>query len=196
MTSIDLSLININEDIDYTESFLNCNSLKELNIFNINTTKSKNTFNFLENVSLEGCLYHSHDYVNSGQSITNKLCSKYIGFHKCGPCKNYNSYEYCTMNIEGKNIDFYYLDFELELPINERQCYWSKDFENAAGYTFVNNKNKNEISYYIDYCDNYCDECSENGFGCIKCKSNIYPIDTEYYDFLNNIIFFAIIEII
>ena len=70
MTSIDLSLININEDIDYTESFLNCNSLKELNIFNINTTKSKNTFNFLENVSLEGCLYHSHDYVNLGKSIT------------------------------------------------------------------------------------------------------------------------------
>ena len=96
-----------------------------------------------------------------------------------------------------KNIDFYYLDFELELSINERQCYWSKNFENIAGYIFINNKNKNETSYYINYCDN-CDECSENGFGCIKCKSNIYPIDTEYYDFLKilNHIFFVIIEII
>ncbi len=188
LTSLDLSHINIiNGNINFTKCFLNCNSLKELNIFNINTKESKNTFNFLENVSLEGCLYHSHDYVNSGQSITNKMCSKYIGFHKCGPCKNYNSNEYCIMNIEGKNIDFYYLDFELELPINERQCYWSKNFENAAGYTFVNNKNKNEMSYYINYCDNYCDECSENGFGCTKCKNNIYPIDTEYNAFLNNI---------
>ena len=109
-----------------------------------------------------------------------------MGFHKCGPCNNNNENEYCTLNIDGENFNFYYLDFQIDLPISERECYWSKNYENILGYMFVNNTNKNELSYYINYCEHFCDICSENKLGCLKCKNNLYPIDTEYNEYLNN----------
>jgi hypothetical protein len=187
LSSLDLSFIYADGNINLNQCFSNCTSLKEINIINLKTTESQNTYNFLENVSLERCLYHSNDNVNNGNSLTNKYCQQYIGYHKCGPCLNENSNEYCTMNINGDNFNFYYLIFEKELPISERQCYWSKDYANFLGYTLIYNDNNDGINYYANYCDYFCDECSENQYGCIKCKNNLYPIDTEYNDYSNNI---------
>ena len=178
ITSLDLRFINATGNISLNHTFSNCISLKELNIFNLNTNESQNTFNFLEDVSLDGCLYYSYDNTHPESYITNKYCQKYIGYHKCGPCINHNSDEYCSMDINGNIVPFHYIYTELEFQISERQCYWSKDFENVAGYTFINNENKNKISYYINYCDHYCDECSENRYGCTQCKNRLYPINT------------------
>ena len=155
LISLDLSFINSNGNINLNECFSNCNSLKEINIFNLNTNNAENTINFFENVALDGCLYYNYDNIHFGDSITNIFCQNYIGYQKCGPCLNDNSEEYCSMDINGNIVYFHYIDTEVELPISERQCYWSKNFENVAGYTFENNTNKNEISYYINYCDNY-----------------------------------------
>ena len=187
LTSLNLSHFYTDTNVNLNQCFHNCNSLKELNIWNMDTSKSNLTYYFLFGVPLDGCLYHSYDNNNSGDSITNKICSKYIGFHKCGPCMNINQGEYCTMNIDGQNFNFYYLDYELSLPISKRKCYWSYNFENAVGLMFVDNSNRNKISYYIDYCDNFCDECSENRYGCLKCKNNLYPIDTEFNEYKNKI---------
>ncbi len=187
ITSLDLRFINVNGSISLNHTFSNCISLKELNIFNLNTKESQNTFNFLEDVTLDGCLYYSYDNTHPESSITNKYCQKYIGYHKCGPCINDNLEQYCSMDISGNIVPFHYIYTELEFPISERQCYWSKDFENVAGYTFINNENKSIISYYINYCDHYCDECSENRYGCTQCKNGLYPINIEYNDFLNDI---------
>ena len=188
LTSLDLSQIYISESVNLNECFYNCPSLKEINIWNLKTSQSILTYNFLgDSSSLEGGLYHSHDEQNIGVSLTNKKGSKYIGFHKCGPCINTNENEYCTMNTNGENLDFYYVDYESNLPISERQCYWSKNYENVGGFTFLNNTIKGEISYYIDYCDHFCNECSENRKGCTQCNNHLYPIDTEYNDYLNGI---------
>ena len=187
LTSINLSNFYINENINLNNLFENCYSLKELNIFNLNAKQSISTNNFLKGAnSLEYCLYHSYDNIHLGNSLTTTSCSKKIGFHKCGPCLNTNNNEYCTMNINGKIIKFYYLDFELNLPINERQCYFSLNFENINGYKFENNSDKNTISYYINYCNNYCEICSEDRNGCTKCKNNLYPINIDYNYYINN----------
>ena len=186
LTSLNLSHIYTDKNVNLNQCFYNCNSLKELDIWNMDTSKSNLTYNFLFGAPLDGCLYHSYDKINLGNSITNIKCSKYIGFHKCGPCINNNEDKYCTMNIDGENFNFYYIEYELNLPAAERKCYWSYNYQNAIGLMFVRN-NKNKINYYIDYCDNFCDECSENRNGCLKCKNNLYPIDTELNDFKNNI---------
>ena len=187
LTSLDLSQIYISQSVNLNECFFNCPALKEINIWNLDISQSILTYNFLSGSYLEGVLYHSYDSRNEENYITIKRGSHYVGFHKCGPCINENENEYCTMNIEGENLDFYYIDYESNLPISERQCYWAKNYENVAGFTFMNNSYKGEISYYIDYCDNFCDECSENRKGCTKCKNHLYPIDIEYNDYLNGI---------
>ena len=187
LISLNLSHIYVDTNINLNHSIYNCHSLKELNIWNIDISKSDLTHKFLYNVTLDGCLYHSYDNVNSGDSITNKKCSKYIGFQKCGPCINNNEEEFCSMNIDGENFNFYYLDYELNLPVEERKCYWSYNYENAIGLLFVDNSNNNQISYYVDYCDHFCDECSENRFGCIKCKNNLYPTEIELNEYKSNI---------
>ena len=188
LNSIDIRHFYIDKDVNLINLFSNCYSLKEIDIFNIETSKSTSTFNFLNNVySLEGCLYYSYDNIHSLNSLTIKSCSEYMGFHKCGPCiNNDNSNEYCTININGNSLNFYYIEYELNLPILERQCYWSRNSGIVAGYTFINNTDKNKISYYSDYCSYYCEICSENKFGCTKCKNNLYPIDIEYNDYINN----------
>ena len=189
LTSINLSNIYINdENANLTNLFFNCISLKEVFLFNLNSKQSISTINYFGNVnSLEGCLFYTYDNIHLGNSITIKECSKYMGFQKCGNCINSNYNEYCTLNFNGKHFNFYYLDFEINLPNSEKQCYWSENFENVNGYTFMNNSNKNKISYYVDYCDNYCEKCSEDRLGCTQCKNNLFPIDIEYNDYINNI---------
>ena len=185
LTSLNLSNFYIYKNVDLNQTFVNCNSLKEINIWNMKTAESSSTYKFLYGAPLEGCLYYSNDIINLGDSTTNRKCSKYIGFHKCGPCLNSNNDEYCIMNIDGENFNFYYLEYELDLPVSERQCYWSHNYENAVGFMFLDNSNKNRISYYIDYCEHFCDECSDDRYGCVKCKNNLYPIDIEYNDYIN-----------
>ena len=181
LTSINLNNFYSNDNIILNELFLNCNSLKNLYTFNLNLEQLNYTNNFLQDAnSLENCLYYSND-----NNII-KSCSTKIGFHKCGSCLNANNEEYCTMNIDGNFVNFYYIDFEKDLPIYERQCYYSLDFENVNGYRFENNTKKNSISYYINYCNNYCDICSEDRIGCKKCKDNLYPINVDYNDYINN----------
>ena len=187
LTSLNLNQFYINNNVNLNYCFSNCASLKELSIWNIKTKEinSDSVYNILNGDSLERCLYHSYDNINIGDSITNKICSQYIGYHKCGPCLNTNDNEYCIMNIDGENFQFYYLDTEADLPIMERQCFWSQKYQNIGRYTFLNNTKKNRISYFIDYCDNFCEICSDNRYGCLQCKNNLYPIDIEYNEYRN-----------
>ena len=187
LTSLNLNQFYINNNVNLNYSFSNCASLKELFIWNIKTNviDSNFLFNILNGDSLERCLYHSYDNINIGDSITNKICSQYIGYHKCGPCINTNDNEYCIMNVDGVNLQFYYLDVEVNLPIEDRQCFWSKNYQNVACYMFLNNTKKNRISYFIDYCDNFCEICSDNRYGCLQCKNNLYPIDIEFNEYRN-----------
>jgi len=181
ITSIDLGHIYINDDVILDNLFFNCPSLKEINIFNIDTTKSSSTNNFLNNDNLEKCSYFNLDNIHSDKSLVFKACSQSIFFHKCGPCINTNNLdEYCTININNINLNFYYFKSELNLPISERQCLWTNNYENFEKYVFINNSKINSNSYFDTYCENYCEICSDNEYGCTKCKNNLYPIDIEY----------------
>ena len=187
--SIDISHIYINNDVILDNLFFNCLSLKEINIFNIDTIKSSSTNNFLNNDNLEKCTYYNLDNIHSNKSSVFKACSQSIFFHKCGPCINTESLDkYCTININNMNLNFYYEKYELNLPISDRKCLWTNNYENFGKYIFINNSISNSNSYFDfnNYCDDYCEICSDNGFGCTKCKNNLYPIDTEYNKFINN----------
>ena len=191
ITSIDIGHIYINNDAILDSLFFNCHSLKEINISNIDTTKSSSTNNFLNNENLEKCLYYNLDNIHSDISSVFKACSQSIFFHKCDPCINtYNLDEYCTINVNNTNLNFYYFKSELNLPISERKCLWTNNYDNYGKYVFINNSIINSKSFFDIYCDYYCEICSDNEYGCTKCKNNLYPIDTEYNKFINNEISF------
>ena len=187
ITSIDISHIYINNDVILDSLFFNCPSLKEININNIDTTKSSSTNNFLNNDNLEKCSYYNLDNIHSDKSSVFKACSQSIFFHKCGPCINTDNLdEYCTINTNNTNLNFYYFKYELNLPFSGRQCLWTNNYENFGKYTFINNSIIHSKSFFDIYCDIYCEICSDNEYGCTKCKNNLYPIDTEYNKFINN----------
>jgi len=187
ITSIDIGHIYINNDAILDSLFFNCHSLKEINISNIDTTKSSSTNNFLNNDNLEKCSYYNLDNIHSDISSVFKACSQSIFFHKCDPCINtYNLDEYCTINVNNTNLNFYYFKSELNLPISERKCLWTNNCENFGKYVFINNSIIHSKSFFDIYCDYYCEICSDNEYGCTKCKNNLYPVDTEYNKFINN----------
>jgi len=188
ISSIDISHIYINNDVILDNLFFNCPSLKEFNIFNIDTKKSSSTNNFLNNDNLEKCSYYNLDNIHSNKSSVFKACSQSIFFHKCGSCINTDNLdEYCTININNKNFNLYYIKYELNLPISGKKCLWTNNYENFGKYVFINNSISNSSSYFDFnfYCDNYCEICSDNEYGCTKCKSNLFPVDTEYTKYTN-----------
>ena len=80
--------------------FLNCTSIKILNLLTININFN---IELLPNVNnLEGCLFHEYksDMIK---------CSKYMGFFYCGECNNNNKNEYCSKEILGQNYNFFFL---------------------------------------------------------------------------------------
>ena len=187
INSIDISHIYINNNAILDSLFFNCPSLKEINISNIDTTKSSSTNNFLKNDYLESCSYYNLDNIHLNKSSVFKACSKFIFLHKCGPCINTDNLdEYCTININSTYFNFYFLKTELNLSISEKQCLWSNNYENFGKYMFINNSITNEKSYFTDYCNYYCEICSDNKYGCKKCKNNVFPVDTEYAKYINN----------
>ena len=150
--------------------FKNCNSLKNIDLFYSNTDY---IYKFLKDLSdLEGCLFNIFD---------NKIkkCSKYMGFYYCGECKNINTDEYCIKEIEGNNYTFYYLYEQFNLLYNERNCFWSDNYDNFGNYYFVKNSGIG-ISYYIKNtfknCDISCMECENKNNQCKKCNINYYEI--------------------
>ena len=181
ISSIDISHIYINNDVILDNLFFNCPSLKEINISNIDTTKSSSAYNFLNNDNLEKCSYYNLDNIHLNKSLVFKECSQSIFFHKCGPCINTDNLdEYCTINVNNMNRNFYYFKSELNLSISERQCLWTNNYEYFGKYVFINNSIINSNSYFDIYCDYYCEICSDNEYGCTKCKNNFFPLDTEY----------------
>ena len=147
------------------------NNLKELNLFDMNMKLTDINLNNLN--SLEECLYFEY-YKNI------KKCSKYMGFHFCGDCINDNINNYCTKIIGGIRFNFYYLEHQLNISIESRECYWSNNFTNFLSYKFIYNKNLNQSYYtYIYYsCEKY-----SNGTYCIQCNNNngFYKIENEVY---------------
>ena len=157
--------------------FKNCYSLKNVDLFyfNINNNYTYELIKDLNN--LEGCLFNIFN-----NEI--KKCSKYMGFYYCGECKNINTDEYCIKEIEGINYTFYYLFGHFDLIYNERNCYWSANYESFDKYTFVNNSGSG-YSYYVNYCENFCEICSKDYQSCTKCKNNFYPINTDFNDYIS-----------
>jgi len=187
INSIDISHIHINNNAILDNLFFNCFSLKEINLFNIDTTKSNSTFNFINNDYLEKCLYYNLDHIHLNKSSVFKACSKSIFLHKCGSCINTDNLdEYCTIIVNNKNLNFYYFKSELNLSITEKQCLWTNNYENFGNYAFINNSIINSYSYFEIYCNYYCEICSDNEYGCLKCKNHFYPENTEYIKYTNN----------
>ena len=124
--------------------------------------------------SLEKCLYYEY-YINI------KKCSKYIGFHYCGYCINENTEYYCSKIIENEIFNFYYLENQLNLPYNKRECYWSYNCSNIDDiYYFLNNE-KDKISFYKKIIKGSCEIYSEDGNYCIKCNNykGYYKIENQ-----------------
>ena len=161
----------INLNTIYINIFPKTNSLRHLNLFDMDMNLS---FIDLTNLnSLEECLYYEQ-YSNT------KKCKKYIGFHNCGECLNDNKEYYCIKNIEGINYTFYYLEEQINLSVENRECFWSENYNNFLIYKFKKN-GENEISYYsynYDSCEKYI-----NGTQCIKCNNEkgFYKIENEEY---------------
>ena len=120
--------------------FTNCNFLKNIDLFNSNTSYNYSNELINDLTDLEGCLFNKFD-----KNI--KKCSKYMGFHYCGECKNINKDEYCLKEIEGNDYTFYNLFEQFNLLYNERNCFWSDNYNNFYNYTFVKNTG-NGISFY------------------------------------------------
>ena len=144
------------------------NNIRELNLFGLNMNLNYINLNNLN--SLEECLYFKY-YSNI------KKCSKYIGFHYCGNCINLNIENYCTKIIDGEEFNFYYLEHQLNIPIEERECYWSNNFTNFLSYKFISD-NKSYYTYNYEFCEKYLNETH-----CIKCNNNngFYKIENEDY---------------
>ena len=144
------------------------NNIRELNLFDLNMNLNYINLNNLN--SLEECLYFKY-YSNI------KKCSKYIGFHYCGNCINLNIENYCTKIIDGEEFNFYYLEHQLNIPIEERECYWSNNFTNFLSYKFISD-NKSYYTYNYEFCEKYL-----NNIQCIKCNNNngFYKIENEDY---------------
>ena len=169
--------IKVRYPVGVKDIFKNCFSLKNIDLFFLNISYD-NTDDLFNLTNLDGCLFNKYD-----SKI--KKCSKYMGFHHCGSCKNENTELFCEKEIQGKNYTFYYLSEELDLTYNERKCFWSDNYNDFNEYKFIRNP-ENEVSYYQLFCKDICEICSKDNLGCIKCKNNLYPIDTEYNDFVNN----------
>ena len=202
LTSIDLSGIPFNGINNITYIFSNCNNLESINlkgslnldfdqvnnIFSeINSLKILNLFDMNMNLSfidlsnlndLEECLYFEQ-YSNT------KKCKKYMGFHYCGECINDNKEYYCSKIIEGEFYDFYYLEDQKNIIVNNRECYWSKNFSNFLIYKFKKN-GENEISYY-SYNDEICVKYISQ-MKCIQCNNNngFYKIENDEYNCSNS----------
>ena len=151
------------------EIFPRINSLRRLNLFDLDLNL---TLIDLENLkSLEECLYYEYN-----NNI--KKCSKYIGFHYCGNCINNNTEYYCSKLIDGNIYNFFYLEEQLSIPLEKKECYWSENYNNFLSYKFVNN-GEGEISYYTyiyDSCELYLTGTTE----CLKCNNY-----NEYYKIEN-----------
>ena len=148
--SIDISHIYINNNAILDSLFLNCFSLREINLFNIDTTKSFSTFNFLNNDYLKNCSYYNLDNIHFNKSSVFKACSQSIFFHKCGPCINSDNLdEYCIININNIYLNFYFFESELNLSISEKQCLWTKNYKNFGKYVFINNSMINFLYLHI-----------------------------------------------
>ena len=177
-----LNIMPISESICYTynnipicfnnikiEIFPRINSLRRLNLFDLDLNL---TLIDLENLqSLEECLYYEYN-----NNI--KKCSKYIGFHYCGNCINNNTEYYCSKLIDGNIYNFFYLEEQLSIPLEKKECYWSENYNNFLSYKFVNN-GEGEISYYTyiyDSCELYLTGTTE----CLKCNNY-----NEYYKIEN-----------
>ena len=169
--------INVIVETKVDDMFKNCSSIKELHLLNININYNNELIKNINN--LEGCLFN--EYKSDMRQYT-----KYMGFYYCGECNNINTNEYCSKNIQGKNYNFYYLYGQSDLSFEKRQCFWSNNNSNFREYEFVNNLEDN-INYYKYFCENICEICSKDKLGCIKCKSNFYPIDTDYNNYINKI---------
>jgi hypothetical protein len=107
-----------------------------------------------------------------------------MGFYYCGYCYNLNTDDYCIKEIEGENYTFYYLFSDFDLSYDKRKCFWSNN-SSFNEYKFIVDKNKN-MNYYMLLCEDFCEICSEDKLGCIKCKNNFYPIDIDYNDYINH----------
>ena len=156
--------------------FQNC-SIEELNLLNININYNNELTQNINNI--EGCLFNEY-------KSDMKQCQKYMGFYYCGECNNINTNEYCSKNIQGKNYNFYYFNGQSELSYEKRQCFWSNNNSNFKEYEFFNNIEDN-INYYKYLYDNICEIFSKDKLGCTKCKSNFYPIDIDYNNYINKI---------
>ena len=156
--------------------FLNCTSIKILNLLTININFNTE---LLPNISiLEGCLFHEY---NSDMI----KCSKYMGFFYCGECSNNNKNEYCSKKILGENYNFFFFG-QTRLSDEKKQCFWSNNYSNFEEYEFINNIN--DKNYYYDYfCHRWCETCSKDKSGCIKCKNNFYPVNNDYNNYLNKL---------
>ena len=151
------------------EIFPKINSLKIVDLFDMNVNLS---YIELENLnSLEECLYFEQ-YNNI------KKCKKYIGFHLCGKCLNENIDYYCTKLIEGEYYNFYYLEHQKNLAIENRECYWSNNFNNFLTYRFLNN-GEEDISYYT-YNNEYCESFFYETGDCLRCNNH-----NKYYKIEN-----------
>ena len=147
--------------------------LKKLDFFDMNFNF---TYEQLYNYEfLEECLFYEYN-----SNI--KKCKKYIGFHYCGKCINQNIEYYCTKKIENQNLNFYYLENQLNISVNERECYWSENFNEIGNYIFENN-GEGEINYYKKMIEGYCEVFSEDKNGCIKCNNSkgFYKIENQEY---------------
>lgn len=135
----DLNCINPSSTNSYLNSWFSNSYISKINFFNFKINCPSNLFMRLN--TLSECLYYEYD-------SNTKKCSNYIGFHKCSGCNNDNTEEICTKTIEGTDYNFYYLDEQFNLPYNERECYWSYNFNKINNsLRFINNGN-NSISYY------------------------------------------------
>ena len=151
--------------------FESCISIKEINFLNINIHYNSNGFPF--NNSLNGCLYFEY------QSNIEK-CQNYMGFYHCGDCINGDNEYYCSKKIQEEILNFYYFDNNQNKSL--RSCFWSNNYTDFIGYHFI--KRDGEIGYFINtynYCEDYCEICSENRKYCIKCnyEKGVFKIESE-----------------
>ena len=173
----DLNCINPSSTNSYLNSWFSNSYISKINFFNFKINCPSNLFMRLN--TLSECLYYEYD-------SNTKKCSNYIGFHKCSGCNNDNTEEICTKTIEGTDYNFYYLDEQFNLPYNERECYWSYNFNKINNsLRFINNGN-NSISYYSFKCKDYCKKCSLEK-GCLECDNemNYYKKENEPYNCYN-----------